>query len=504
MKLLRWITTVTFFVLVAAFSVHSLDSINQDIGRHLKTGQVIWETKSIPHTNLFSFTEPDAPFVNHHWLSEVVFYLLNGLIGLKGLIIFKAAIILAAFFLILKSLPAEARNWPFLTAGLFGILVFSSRTDVRPEIFSYLFLAFFLFAILKAKYGQSYKWLYALPIIQLVWTNMHIYFVLGPVLLFFFLVDRLAAKENSAFLKKLFLIFVTTSAATLLNPNFLRGALEPLNILKHYGYSIIENQSIFFLKDYGIQLKDINFFEISLVVLIISFIVAIKNGKRKIIFEALAVLFFTILAGQMIRNFGIYALAFVPLVTLNLAAYAPKRPVLTGNKGALFLCSIFIFLTAMLGLSVVNNRFYGWTARSQRFGLAIPAGAGKGVEFVKENEIAGPVFNNFDVGSFLIWKLYPEQKVFVDGRPEAYSVDFFEKIYKPMQEDPQLWKKYSDLYKINYVFFDYKDITPWAQKFLSDISLNPGWPLIYADDSTVIFIRKTAGNRSLIEKFGKK
>ena len=99
-------------------------------------------------------------------------------------------------------------------------------------------------------------------------------------------------------------------------------------------------------------------------------------------------------------------------------------------------------------------------------------------------------------------KMYPEQKVFVDGRPEAYSTDFFEKIYKPMQESPELWKKYSEQYKINYVFFDYHDITPWAQTFLSFISQDKNWPLVYRDDSVVIFLRRTPQNLSLIQRYG--
>ena len=191
MGILRTVSIIMFFVLVFLISIHSLNSINQDIGRHLKSGEIIWETGQVYKTNLFSFTEPGHPFINHHWLSEVVFYLLNGLIGLKGLIIFKAGVITAAFGLIYQAIRKQASTWSFLVAGLFGLLVFSNRTDVRPEIFSYLFLAYFLFAIFRAKYSDEYHWLYALPIVQIFWTNMHIYFALGPGLLFFFLTDRL-------------------------------------------------------------------------------------------------------------------------------------------------------------------------------------------------------------------------------------------------------------------------------------------------------------------------
>ena len=122
--------------------------------------------------------------------------------------------------------------------------------------------------------------------------------------------------------------------------------------------------------------------------------------------------------------------------------------------------------------------------------LSIPTGAEKAIEFVKNNNIKGPVFNNFDVGSFLIWKTYPEQKVFVDGRPEAYSQEFFENIYKPMQMDQKIWEKYSKEYGINHIFFDHRDITPWARTFLARISQDKNWERVYLDEYVVIFLKK--------------
>ncbi len=494
MKVLKIISLLFLFAFFGLYLTHSLNSINQDIGRHLRSGQIIWETRQVYKTNLFSFTEPDHPFINHHWLSEVVFYGLNGLVGLKGLILFKVFIILAALSLLFWSVYSQTGLWPLVTSSLVGFVVFTERTDIRPEIFSYLFLSFFIFAILRAKYKNNYKFLMFLPLIQIFWTNMHIYFALGPILMLFFVIDRYFEKREG--LRRTSVLFLATCAATLLNPNFLKGALAPFNILKHYGYSIVENQNIFFLRDYGISLTAINLFEISTLLLILSFIIAFKNGRKKMVFEILGGIFFTVMAGKMIRNFGIYALFFIPIVTLNLSVLKLKLGKFWKAASYAALAGFLVFLI----FNVVNNNVYGWLERSERFGLLSPSGADKAVKFVRGNSINGPVFNNFDVGSFLIWKL-PEQKVFVDGRPEAYSVDFFEKIYKPMQEDPKTWNFYSQKYGINYIFFAYTDITPWAKQFLAQISKNPDWPMVYLDESTVIFLKKNPQNKSLIEKF---
>lgn len=486
MRIFRVISIVLLFIFFASLLVHPLNSINQDIGRHIKSGQIIWETKQIYKTNLFSFTEPNTPFINHHWLSEVAFYGLNNALGLKGLILFKTAVILLALGLLLASVYSKTRLWPLAISSLVGFMVFMERIDVRPEIFSYLFLSFFVFAIFKAKNENNYKYSYFVPLVQIFWTNMHIYFAIGPILLLFFTIDRCLGKHKE--FKQVATIFLATCIATLLNPNFITGAMTPFNILQHYGYSIVENQNIFFLRDYGISLMAINLFEISLAILILSLVITFRNGRRQIIFEVLSAIFFTIMAGKMIRNFGLYGLTFIPIVALNLSVFK-----INAKKEVAILISVCVILVSVTIYNIKNN-----------VSLAIPTGAEKGVDFIQQNNIKGPVFNNFDVGSFLIWKLYPEQKVFVDGRPEAYSVNFFDKIYKPMQENPTTWNHYAnDVYHINYIFFDHHDITPWAQTFLSFISQDKNWPMVYKDGSVVIFLRQTSQNLPVIQKYQK-
>jgi hypothetical protein len=123
--------------------------------------------------------------------------------------------------------------------------------------------------------------------------------------------------------------------------------------------------------------------------------------------------------------------------------------------------------------------------------ITTPQGASKGVDFLQKNHIKGPIFNNFDIGSYLIFRLYPREKVFVDGRPEAYPAAFFQKIYIPMQQDPKIFARMEKQYKFATIFFSHTDQTPWAKQFLQDIKNNPSWKTIYLDD-TVIILTKTS------------
>jgi len=108
-------------------------------------------------------------------------------------------------------------------------------------------------------------------------------------------------------------------------------------------------------------------------------------------------------------------------------------------------------------------------------------------DFFKTNHLQGPIFNNFDIGSYLIIILYPQEKVFVDNRPEAYPASFFKNDYIPMQEDKQKFATEDAKYNFNAIFFSYRDFTPWSQEFLIRMVSDPAWAPVYADQYNIIF-----------------
>src|SRR3989344_538388 len=98
---------ILFLFFVFSFLFRTDHSFDQDLGRHLKLGEIIWQTKAIPKINLFSYTNPDFPFINTHWLFEVFTYLTSQAIGLQVLLILKIIIFLLSVWLVLKIIPKE-------------------------------------------------------------------------------------------------------------------------------------------------------------------------------------------------------------------------------------------------------------------------------------------------------------------------------------------------------------------------------------------------------------
>src|SRR3989344_404484 len=501
---------VLVFALLFVLSIHSFNSIGQDIGRHLKVGEIIWQTKEIPKTNLFSYTEPNSPFTNHHWLSEVVFYHIFNFCGFTGLILVKVLLVFGVFLLLFFGIKKYSSFWPLLISFLLSVFIFIERTEVRPEIFSFAILSFFLFALFKAKYENKYFWLWFLPVLEILWVNFHIYFFIGPFLILAFSLDRLfssgpdfkPSKESN--LARIILIGTLTGLATLINPAGFKGARLPFKVLNEYGYTIAENQTLFFLADFFNFNLSIFVFELSAVALIIAFILTAKKLRTRI-FEIIISSFFIYAGFKMLRNLPLYALASFPVMAiilndifskiknrLKLAKSSRISPILKMTFSGFLILLIFL---------VLNNWFYGHINSSKAFGLSVPNGLERAVDFVKDNQIEGPMFNNFDVGGYLIGSLYPEEKVFVDNRPEAYSVKFFSEVYKPMQADKEQWAEYSKKYDINFIFFGHADATSWGQDFLESIVKNPDWKTVYINEDAIILVKDDIKNRDIISKF---
>ena len=123
-----------FFVFSFLFRTdHSFD---QDLGRHIKLGEIIWQTKEVPKTNLFSYTNEDFPFINTHWLFEVVAYGFSQTIGLSAFLVLKIIIFLFASFLVIKTIPKNNQVL-LLPLGFIFFHVLRERTELSLSHFRY-------------------------------------------------------------------------------------------------------------------------------------------------------------------------------------------------------------------------------------------------------------------------------------------------------------------------------------------------------------------------------
>lgn len=458
-------------VFYGSFLTHKINLVTADLGRHLKNGEYFFQNHRPPATNLYSYTEPDFPTINHHWGAGVIFYLLEQVGGLTLVHLFFIALSLISFFLFFM-LAVKRSN--LATAALVAIPIvplLAERTEIRPEMFTYLFAGIFYFILWQYREGKlRWQWLLVLPVLEVLWVNTHIYFFLGPIIIGAFLmkwpINRRAA-----------IVFIPTVLATLINPYGLKAVVEPFTILREYGYRIVENQPVWFIEK---LIRNPNFliFKIVFAMLVAGFIYAIWKNRRSFnLTDLILGILFSAMAWLQIRNFTIFGLFALPIVAGNIGA---RTKLLKFDLAVL----LIIFVITISGNL---DRFFPYW---REFGVGLEKDNDAAANFFKARDLKGPIFNNYDIGSYLIYHLYPQEKVFVDNRPEAYSTAFFKNLYVPMQESEERWREADERFGFQAIIFSYHDATPWGQNFLVNRSRDPQWQAAFADGNVVIFLKK--------------
>jgi len=537
MKMFKILIFILLLFWLFLFISESVDLTTLDLGRHIKNGEMVLKGNfDVLKTNFYSYTHTNYSFVNHHWLTGVTFYIIWRLFSFVGLSLFYILLFFITFCVFFN---VETRRWHvsskinFWTATILSfalIPLIADRQEIRPEIFTYLFSGLFILILTqchperirlnffrkeknlaeeskdpaeneplvnipKPKKKRSLLWL--LPILMLLWVNLHIGFVFGLLIIGVFLIEFLFKNRNK--FKKLLIVFIPACFITLINPNGLKGVLQPLTIFKEYGYQIVENKSIWFLENYGVLNPNFLLVKILIAVLLISFILIIifKRKSFSISYFLLAITF-SIMACLAVRNFSHFGLIALPILVFNISEI---KSGLQNKYNALNIKYTFLILGVIIfGLSFAYNYDYV-LARSKRISLELSPLNSMSAEFLKDNKISGPIFNNYDIGGYLIFHLYPDEKVFIDNRPETYPVSFFKHEYIPMQENNEKWNELNKKYNFDIIFFARHDLTPWAQKFLIERVQDENWAPIFVDNYNIIFIKRVNENKDIIEKY---
>src|SRR5215472_17088109 len=130
--------TVVFILVLAFYGsilLHKIDlPAADDLPRHIQNGAMVLQGNTdVLYKNLYSYTEGNYAVTNHHWLSGVIFYVLQRLFGFAGLVLFKTFVLLAAFCLLFAAALKKADFWLVALLAIPSILILRERTELRPE-----------------------------------------------------------------------------------------------------------------------------------------------------------------------------------------------------------------------------------------------------------------------------------------------------------------------------------------------------------------------------------
>lgn len=481
------ISSALIFFVSFVYLNKSINLYTADIGRHIKNGEFVFKDKQVLFTNFYSYTNPDFTVLNHHWFYGVYNYVLYTLGGFTLVSLINGFAYALSIVFLYKTLKLQFSNFASFLSIFLLFPFFVTRTEVRPETVSFLFVSITLYFINRyLQVSISIKSLFFIFIpLQLVWVNTHIFFIFS-YFLFGSLFLHLLINKDFVRAKQIVYLLIGLVLVSLVNPFTYKGVLEPFNIFKQYGYMLVENQSVLFMQKRFWSFIYF-YFEAFLFLFVVVFVVVFKNKKiKKNAFYIITTLGFASLTIKYNRATPLFAFTFAPLLTYLVYKYIPKS-----FKGAVVVLCAFIFF-----LPTNFSPLY-----KGGFAVGLTPQTFASTEFFNTAGIKGPIFNNYDIGGYLIFNQFSKEKVFVDNRPEAYPVEFFTKTYIPMQQDQGIFKKVDEEYNFNAIYFYRHDLTPWGQDFLVGLIENKNWVPVYVDNYCIIFVKDTLENKYITDKY---
>jgi len=119
--------------------------------------------------------------------------------------------------------------------------------------------------------------------------------------------------------------------------------------------------------------------------------------------------------------------------------------------------------------------------------------------FVEKIKLRGNGFTSgLEIGDYFIWKFYPQLKVFVDGRLEAYPETFFEELFQTLN-NPSRWPLWEKKYGLTFILLDHTN--PKHQPLLSWLYRAPSWKPIYLDGKNVLFLKEMEEYQEILRAY---
>ena len=480
-------------------------------GWHIRNGQLMLQTHSITRVDPFSATMSGQPWYAWEWLYDVLIAGVHHWLGLNGVVFGMAAIMATTFVLVFY---LAMRRGGSLVITLFLLVLSLAASAVhflaRPHVLSWL-LTVIWFELLdsaaNAPAPGKTRRLFFLPVLMLLWVNLHGGFLFGFALLGVYFIGggiryftcRERREEIRRWLKRLGLVSALSLLASFVNPF---GYKLHLHIYRYLSDRFLMNHvSEFRSPDFHGAAQQ------CFAVILLVTVAALAGARRKHQPARLLVILLAAYSGlYAARNLPVSSLLLTlivaPLLSETIskasenAAIAPWLRTLLSRmrdfsarmekmelcfQGHLWLVLVFaVGLWACmhggrLGSTQLINAYFD----DKRFPV-------EAAEVIAQRDIREPIFCPDVWGGYLIYRLYPQTQVFVDDRHDLYGDRFFKNYLKVIFVQPE-WSKILDEKHVNWVLMEKNS------SLGTMLELTPGWKLIHADGTAVLFHREKTG-----------
>jgi hypothetical protein len=498
-------------LLFGLLAMTARNAVDPDLWWHLRTGEWIVETGHVPYTDPFSFTRQGRPWVAHEWLSDVVFYALWKRAGAAALIVFSATVTTAGFMLLyLRCQVHGAKSYWAAAATALGALTAAGSWGVRPQMFTFTLASLLLWLIDRGEHHP--RRLLWIPPLFLLWLNLHAGFALAPVLLLAYGIGLMveAAVGDTPWsnvrplVGRVLLLLLACLALVPLNPSGAQLYRYPFDTLLSSGMRSLIGEW------HSPDFHEWLYRPLLLVWLLLlsAFATARARPRGRMILPLLVTGFAAL---DAVRHIPIFILVAMPVL-------AAALPVISGNpsgnpvqishpstraqgrlsksarRGAptsprlrhLFNGAVVVLMalfTVVRGVSLARTQ---GTREAEQF-------PEKAAAFLRSGDYPQRLFVYYDWGGYAIWKLYPEYRVFVDGRADLYGPD----LHGPDLHGDDLLRQFQTALDLQTGWRDVLQgwgleavLVPPSCALAQALLLNPEWHVAFSDPKAILVLRR--------------
>jgi hypothetical protein len=501
----QWILCFVTFAFI--FIYHTYPLALSDFWWHLNTGRWIWANGEMPSDDpfLFSSASPlDARaslILRGYPLSQMLFFGTYTLAGVYALMVLKG-LLMTLFYGLLWDHFRRSGLHPITALAIVGPLplLFFRFDELRPQVFSFIFTLLVLQLIEtilaherrhKSLVMPLKRYMVLLPAIMLLWANLHRGFIIGIGILFVYLFSEwIARKKNlnplsDATFRRLVILTVVSAGITFFNPVGLTATWASFTEVAG-PFSKVIDEFLGTLKYFEfIGMKHIGY-----LVVATAFVpaLALLFKWRELSITHLLLLAAFLIAGIMSFRFSLLMVAVVLAIACVYFARDLNRW-LTSAKG------VPMILLWCISLGFLANSAL---SRTSLFTAPLETGAipSTAVDYLAQSKPAGNVYNFFEYGGYLSWRLYP-QKIFIDQRNLSWDT---------YEEYSQCWRgDYSGIfrkYQIGVVFYPiYERASGKLSRLVAGLLNDQQWGVGYYDGRDIVFLRKEINdNQPLLNK----
>jgi tetratricopeptide (TPR) repeat protein len=488
-----------------------------DLGWQLATGRWVAQHHQIPSIEVFSYTASGRPWI-YPVGSGLLLYLAYVMGGYGLLSWLGAAVCTGTTALLL-------RRGSVISAAL-AILAVSRvalRTAPRAEMFTVvLFAAFLTLLWQQHETGDAPLWL--LPILMAAWVNLHVGFVAGlAITAGYVLVEvlemvwsgnrRAAARER---LRRFFPWLIATAAATLINPwgwGIYRALFRQESATAAHSQTIVEwmpakldwmsLSGAFSLRDPG---------DAFILLLFVAAVAIAVAAARRQLGAATLLIGASVLALRHMRFQALFSLMVV------IIAGTVLTPVLTGLRdriGDARICSmlsvtavsLLVLLACLRSTDLVTNRTYLGSTDLVSVGASFGTGLNwwfpeNAAAFIERENLPGQIFNSYNEGGFITWRLGPKYPDYIDGRAIPFGPELFLRNVVLMGTPPESreWQQEAERYNINTIIVPLGYYALGQFPALRQFCDAGNWRPVYVDEASAVFLRRSPETESIIQR----